>query len=80
MDRMKGISDGEANFIQGLVFRGAKSKLGQVPEPVRLMARSSSVMWAGGLFELASMRGKAVDADLKTLASIKVSSMVGCLF
>jgi hypothetical protein len=51
-----------------------------VPEPLRLMAHSKPVMFAAGLFELAIARGHAVPARLKTLASIKVAALVGCVF
>jgi hypothetical protein len=37
-------------------------------------------MWAGAMFELALGRAHAVPARLKSLASIKVAALVGCVF
>ena len=80
MARMKGISDQEASLVQGMVFRGAKGKVGAVPEPLRIMARSGGVMWASGLFELAIAKATSVNARLRDLASLKVASLIGCVF
>ncbi len=80
MTRVNGVSDAEAGFIRRGIFKAAERRLGAVPEPLRLMAHSSGVMWASGLFELATGRARAVDPTLKDLASLKVASMVGCVF
>jgi hypothetical protein len=80
MARVNGIGDREAGWLTRLVYAGARRMSGQVPDPLRIMAHSKSVMWAAGLYELASARGSAVDAKLKTLASIKAASRIGCLF
>jgi alkylhydroperoxidase/carboxymuconolactone decarboxylase family protein YurZ len=80
MARIEGIGDKRASRITRAVFRSAKRMVGKVPEPLRLMAHSRAVMWASGCFELAFGRAKAVDERLKTLASIKVATLVGCFF
>ena len=64
MPRIEGVSDAQAGAIQ----------------PLRLMAHSSGVMWAVGLFETAFRRAHAVAPTLKDLASLKVSTLVGCPF
>jgi hypothetical protein len=66
--------------IFGGVYRGTKQMLGQVPDPLRIMAHSKPVMWADVMFELALSRAHAVPARLKSLASIKVATLVGCVF
>ena len=38
------------------------------------------VMWAAGGFEMGIRRAKSLPETLKELASIKVSSLVGCLW
>jgi hypothetical protein len=79
--RIDGVSDAEAGLVTRGVYRGAAGRTGgKVPEPLRIMAKSRSVMWAAGCYELASARGKSVPEALKTLASIKVASMIGCVF
>jgi len=80
MSRIKGISDREAGLIQSAFFRAAKARVGKVPEPNRLMAHSSGVMWAAGLYEVASGRARTLPAGLKSLAELKVASLVGCVF
>ena len=80
MSRIKGVSDREAGLIQSAFFRGARARVGKVPEPIRLMAHSSGVMWAAGLYEIASAKASAVPPSLKSLASLKVASLVGCVF
>ena len=79
--RIDGVSDAKAGLLTRGVYRGAKGRTGgKVPDPLRIMAHSQSVMWAAGFYELASARGKTVPEALKTLAGIKVASMIGCVF
>ena len=80
MSRVEGLKDNEAGLIFGRIFKEAKKKAGAVPDPIRLMARSRGVMWAGVGFELGIARAKSVETKLKNLASLKVASMVGCVF
>lgn len=80
MARIEGVSDTDAGLVTRGVYRGAKRRAGRVPDPLRIMAHSSSVMWAAGLFEIGIARASAVPARLKNLAGIKVAAMIGCLF
>ena len=80
MARIEGISDERAGLLTKTTFKGAKRKLGMVPDPMRVYAHS---LWSLGAicgFELAFTRATRVPETLKTLASIKVSSLVGCVF
>jgi len=80
MSRIEGLKDSELGFIVRRIFKEAKKLRGAVPDPLRLMARSSGVLWAAIGFELGIGRAKSLDDKLKSLASLKVASMVGCLF
>ena len=80
MARIKGIQDDEAGFIQRFVFRTAAKQAGAVPDPLRIMARSSGTMWAAGGFQIGFDRAKRVEPKLKFLASLKAASMIGCVF
>ena len=80
MSRMKGVQDDEAGIIVRTVFRMAAKQLGAVPEPLRVMAKSSGVMSAAGAFQTCFDRAKSVEPKIKVLASLKAASMVGCLF
>jgi len=80
MARLEGVSDANAGLVTRGAYRGAKRLAGRVPDPLRIMAHSPAVMWADGLFELAIGRARSVPARLKSLASVKVAAMIGCVF
>ena len=80
MARIKGVSDAKAGLVTRGVYQGAKRMTGQVPDPLRIMAHSKPVMWAAGLFEIASGRAHSVPTRLKALAGIKAAALVGCVF
>ena len=80
MARIEGVSDADASLLTRFVYRGAERIAGQVPDPLRIMAHSKPVMWAAGLFEIAIGRAHAVPPRLKSIASIKVAALVGCVF
>lgn len=80
MSRIKGVRDSEAGFLTGQIFRAAAKPFGKVAEPLRLMAKSTGVLWACIGFELGIRRAKSLDPKLKGLASLKAASMIGCLF
>ncbi|MFK7894967.1 MAG: hypothetical protein AB8G23_03975 [Myxococcota bacterium] len=80
MARIDGVEDQDANLIQRFVFRTAAKKLGAVPAPLRIMAKSRNTMFAAGGFEMGIERAQSVPASLKTLACLKTASMIGCLF
>ena len=80
MARIEGVGDDRAGMVTRQVFGAAKRMTGKVPEPLRIMAHSRSVMFASGFYELAAQRGSAVESRLKSLASVKVASMIGCVF
>lgn len=80
MARIEGVSDAEAGLVTRGMYQGAKRIAGRVPDPLRIMAHSKPVMWADAMFELALARAHAVPARLKSLASIKVAALVGCVF
>ena len=80
MKTVRGLEDREAGLLRRLLFRGAKARRGVVPEPVRLMARSSRVVWAAAFFEIFFGRARRLDPHLESLASLKSAGMVGCVF
>jgi hypothetical protein len=80
MARIEGVNDADAGLVTRGVYQGAKRMTGQVPDPLRIMAHSKPVMWASGLFEIASGRAHSVPARLKALAGIKAAAMIGCVF
>ncbi len=80
MARVKGVSDAEAGMVTKAVYLAAKRMLGTVPEPLRIMARSTAIMFASGGFEMAARRAGSLDPRLKDLATLKASTLIGCVF
>ncbi len=80
MPRIEGLQDKDAGFIFRRIFKAAGKVRGAVPEPLRLMARNRGVMWAAVGYELGIGRAKSLDGKIKSLASLKAASMIGCLF
>ena len=80
MSRIDGLADEDASFLQKRVFAAAAKQAGAVPEPLRVMAKSSATMWGAGLFQVGFDRARSVPAKLKTLACLKAASMIGCVF
>ena len=80
MARLEGISDSDAGLVTRQVFKAAKRKLGEVVDPLRIMAHCPPVMFAVAGFETAWGKAKSVDPVLKDLCQLKVSQMVGCVF
>ena len=80
MARVKGVSDSDAGLVTRAVYRAARGRVGQVPDPLRIMALCPPVMFASGGFELAMGRATSLDQGLKDLATLKVSTLIGCVF
>ncbi len=80
MARIEGISDDNASFIQKRVFGIAAKGIGEVPDPLRIMAHSSGTMWGAGLFQMGFDRATSIEARLKDLVCLKAASMIGCVF
>jgi len=64
--------------IYGRLFRRVWRRAS--PDLVRLLLRRPAIMVAVGTYELGLMASSRVDARLKTLASLKTSSLIGCPF
>lgn len=80
MARIEGLTDEEAGFMTKRVFAAAAKEAGAVPDPLRIMAKSSGTMWGAGLLQVSLGRARSVPDRLKTLACLKVASMIGCVF
>ena len=80
MARIEGVRNEEASFMTKRVFAAAAKEAGAVPDPLRIMAKSSPTMWGAGLLQVSLDRAKSVPDRLKTLACLKAASMIGCVF
>jgi 4-carboxymuconolactone decarboxylase len=86
MARMKGIEPHEAGWLTRLVYwfvkRGINKLIGQprVPEPIKITAHHPRLLRALGQMEGGQAAATSVPASLKSLASIKAATLVGCPF
>jgi len=79
MTRIEGISDERAGVLTRATFNAVQRTLGAIPDPLRIYAHSGWSLSAICGFELAFGRAARLPDSLKTLASIKVSALVGCV-
>ena len=84
MARLPGIEPRDAGlFLRGLyavVRRKVNKAAGKasVVEPIQVHAHHTRLLMGMGQMEAAQEAAKSVDPALKTLASIKAATMIGC--
>jgi hypothetical protein len=80
MARIEGVPESKAGLFSRFAYRFSRRRFGRVAEPLTIVAHHSSLSKGNGLFELALQRARLVDAKLKSLASIKTATLIGCPF
>jgi len=80
MSRIEPVSDRHAGWFVRLVYRLAKKRLGIVPGPLRVMAHHPTLLAGVGAFEMSLERARRIEPRLKSLAQIRVATLIGCLF
>lgn len=80
MPRIQPVSPGDADPLVKSAFRGAKKRLGVVPEPFAISAHHKGIMAGQTAFELALERSHRVEERLKDLATLKAATVVECEF
>ncbi|OLB81046.1 MAG: hypothetical protein AUI14_04650 [Actinobacteria bacterium 13_2_20CM_2_71_6] len=66
-------------FTRTVVFRAARRRFGEVPEPGRAGAHHPGLMWASGIHELLVERAAhRLDPALRDLVVHRVATVVGC--
>jgi hypothetical protein len=67
---------------RGLVTRVihflTRRKIGKVPTPMQVMAHQPALLMGYARMELAHMKMTRVPGSLKSLASIRTSTLIGC--
>lgn len=82
--RMPGREAREVGFFTRLLYWYVKRKVAKVtgtavvPEPVKLLAHHPRLLLAYGQMELGIAVARRVPEGLKTLASIKAATLIGC--
>lgn len=80
MARVSGIPGREAGLFGRFAYELSQRRFGEVVEPLTVMAHHPRLLLGYGVFELAFERSNLVYERLKSLAVLKVATMVGCEF
>jgi 4-carboxymuconolactone decarboxylase len=86
MARMKGVEPHEAGWFTRLVYWFVKREVNkltgrpQLLEPIKVAAHHPRLLRALGQMEGGQAAAKSVPASLKSLASLKTATLVGCPF
>lgn len=65
-------------LVARVIFFLTRRKLGKVPTPMQVMAHQPALLMGYARMELAHMKMKRVSGALKSLASTRVSTLLGC--
>jgi hypothetical protein len=80
MDRAKGVTSSEANWIVKSIYRAMKKRLGRVPKSKTLAAYHTGTLLASTWMDAVSASARTISPVLKELVQLKVAAMVGCPF
>ena len=64
----------------GLVYTLTRRRLGRVIMPIQVTAHHSRIFWGYLQMEQSQMGSKLVDHKVKSLAELRVATLVGCPF
>ncbi len=80
MDRVRGVSESDANWIAKQIYRALKKKIGRVPKAKTLTAYHTPTLLASTWMDTVVASARTVPPLLKELAQLKVAALVGCPF
>lgn len=84
MARIKGADPSRQGPLSGLftriVYALTKRKLGRLVTPVQVTAHHPQILWGYGQMEQSLLSSHRVDEALKSLATLRVATLVGCPF
>jgi len=80
MARIEGVPRHKAPLLVRLAYWYAGRRLKQVPEPMTVLAHHPRIFRGYCFYELGLDRSRLVEARLKSLAQIKVATLIGCPF
>ena len=86
MARMQGVESHEAGWFLRLMYWLVQRKMGKLTgrnrliEPIKIAAHHPRLLKALGQMEMGQEAARSVPAALKSLASIKAATLVGCPF
>ena len=80
MARIEGVPPDRAGFVARLAYWFSRRLVGKVTSPLAVVAHDRPILQAYCGYEYFLGKARRVDRRLKTLASLKAASMVGCPF
>ena len=80
MARIQGLVGHRAGLLTRVGYFFAKRKVGQVPEPMTILAHHPRLLRGWMAYEIALDGAARVDARLKMLASLEAAALIGCPF
>jgi hypothetical protein len=86
MARINGVERNQAGWFTRLIYSLVERKLakltgvGRLIEPIKITAHHTRLLWAQGQMEMGQEAANSVPIALKSLASIKAASLIGCPF
>jgi hypothetical protein len=86
MAYLKGVEPAEAGWFTRLVYWFVRRKIGKLTgkdrlvEPIKVAAHHPRLLKAVGQMEAGQAAAHSVPAELKMLASLQVSMLIGCPF
>jgi hypothetical protein len=80
MDRAKGVTASEANWIARSIYRAIKKRMGRVPKGKMLYAHHTGTLLASTWMDSVCASAQTVSPLLKELVQLKVAALVGCPF
>ena len=80
MARIAGVEPEQAGWFVRFVYWMVRRKLGRVVLPIKIAAHHPRLLRSVGEMEAGQMAARSVDAGLKSLAEVKVATLIGCSF
>ena len=80
MPRIEPVEPQDAGMITRFAYRMAVKKVGKVIMPMKIHAHHPKLFRADSYMEIVQTGLKSVDPGLKSLASIKAATLIGCPF
>ena len=80
MPRIEPLATERASLLQRFIFFLTKRRVGKVLDPMRVVAHHGPIFQGYVGYEFALTHAVRVDVKLKTLASLRAGSLVGCSF